>query len=408
MKINNDFVLGINYWPIKKAMYWWQNFDLEEVNQDFARLTYHNFQVIRIFLTWEDFQPQPDTISPLCLDNLQRTADIAAVHKLQIMPTFFCGHMSGVNWMPPWMLTTRQCPCRFPVYSNGKLQQVSIRNFYNDNEVIEAQILQIEKVCLALKDHEAIYAYDLGNESSNCVVPYNRRQAQEWLQQMSSTVRKYSNSDLLTIGMHAEDLEENRNLSPEDASLYCDFLSMHGYPFYLSWADNHFDAYILPFLGIITRWLGNNKPVLFQEFGAPSKPVIPPLPGHDYRENLKCVLWDEQEVNNYYCKTLQLLYQENMLGAFAWCFADYFPELWDKPPLKVNLHERHFGLFRHDSSAKPAADIFSEIKNNPGAVKYEPDNNTWLADFDRHTFYDNPKENLRKMYARYKHHWQEL
>ncbi len=31
----NKFLLGVNYWPAEKAMYWWKNFDVEEVDDDF-------------------------------------------------------------------------------------------------------------------------------------------------------------------------------------------------------------------------------------------------------------------------------------------------------------------------------------------------------------------------------------
>ncbi|MDD4548437.1 MAG: hypothetical protein PHT79_01550 [Syntrophomonadaceae bacterium] len=397
----NEFITGINYWPVHKAMYWWKDFDPQEVKDDFTRLAEHNFQVIRIFLTWEDFQPEPDKISPACLKNLQYTADIAASCNLQIMPTFFCGHMSGVNWMPRWMLKPGGRKGRFPVYSEGQLYQTSTRSFYDEPEILEAELLQIEHVCLSLKGHEAIKVYDLGNESSNCSIPAHREQARKWLELMSTAIRLYSDGAKVTLGMHAEDLEENRHLWPQDAALYCDFLCMHGYPFYLSWLEDNFDVHILPFLGIITRWLSNNKPVLFQEFGAPSRPLIPPFP-EDNQIGLKCPLWSESLVSNYYLKALQLLYQENMLGAFAWCSSDYHPQLWNKPPLEKNQHERHFGLFRHNGSPKPAATVFKELNNYLTSVKHQPDKHLWLADFNRDTFYGNPKENLRKMYALYK------
>ncbi|HAF16734.1 MAG TPA: hypothetical protein DCG84_00140, partial [Peptococcaceae bacterium] len=72
------FPLGVNYWPAAKAMYWWQNFDAAEVEQDFRRLAAAGFQVVRIFLIWEDFQPVPDKVSSRSLDCLVAVADLAA------------------------------------------------------------------------------------------------------------------------------------------------------------------------------------------------------------------------------------------------------------------------------------------------------------------------------------------
>ena len=52
----------------------------------------------------------------------------------------------------------------------------------------------------------------------------------------------------MILGMHAEDLEEIGTW-PQDAARYCDFLCMHGYPFYLDWVEDELDARVLPFLG---------------------------------------------------------------------------------------------------------------------------------------------------------------
>lgn len=400
--MSNEFTLGINYWPRSKAMYWWQNFDFDEVKQDFATLKKYHIKYVRIFLIWEDFQPQPHLISTASLDKLCRVADLAKINNLKLMPTFFCGHMSGINWMPKWLLENHTAPSRFLVYSSGQITNAKIKNFYADKELLDAQILQIEKVCQTLEGHAAIWAYDLGNESSNCGIPATRQEGQNWLQTLTSKVKEVSSLPV-TYGMHAEDLEEDRNLWPQDAGKYCDFVIMHGYPFYLEWADDPFDVWILPFLGIITAWLAD-KPVLFQEFGAPSMPTIPPYLGEKEKPDLKCPLFTEAEVYEYYRKALQLLANSGMIGAWAWCYADYCPELWDKPPLDANIHERFFGLFRHDGSPKLAARLFKELNelkiSNPGLP-------SWLQNFDKDTFYLKPKENLKLMYKTFKNNLKE-
>ena len=81
------FLRGINYWPINKAMYWWKAFNFEEAVHDFDKMTGY-FNIIRIFLNWEDFQPKPDLISDKQLDNLLELADLADQKELLLMPTF--------------------------------------------------------------------------------------------------------------------------------------------------------------------------------------------------------------------------------------------------------------------------------------------------------------------------------
>lgn len=403
MSYNEYFQTGINYWPIHKAMYWWKNFEAREVEEDFQRLARYNFGLVRIFLSWEDFQPAPDKISTDAVDHLKKTADIAASSGLRLMPTFFCGHMSGINWMPAWMLAPGQGGSRFPVYSNNRVQWTNMRNCYTDQEVIDAQRLQIQAIVTALNGHEALFAYDLGNEASNWVIPPRRSDALNWLEIMTAQVKHDSGGARVTLGMHAEDLEEDRQLWPQDAAQYCDFLCMHGYPCYLPWVDDPIDPDLVTFLGIITAWLGQ-KPVLFQEFGVPTRSVLPPTQPANYESFCQCPLWTEEEAATYYNKVLQRLGAAGMMGAMAWCYADYAPSLWDKPPLDNILHERHFGMFRHDGTAKPAVEMFRQYENLPInnkldliQVKYP-----WLNEENRDNFYQHPRNNLSRFYQRYK------
>ena len=99
-----DFTLGVNYWPRRKAMYWWNNFDEAEVADEFAVIRELGLKVVRLFLLWDDFQPDSTTVSQQAVDNLVKVADTAANHGLGLDVTFFTGHMSGPNWSPRWLL----------------------------------------------------------------------------------------------------------------------------------------------------------------------------------------------------------------------------------------------------------------------------------------------------------------
>ena len=63
------FVLGVNYWPRRKAMYWWSNFEREEVEEEFGIIKSLGMSLVRIFLLWEDWQPTPDTVASEQLRN---------------------------------------------------------------------------------------------------------------------------------------------------------------------------------------------------------------------------------------------------------------------------------------------------------------------------------------------------
>lgn len=394
------FLRGVNYWPVDKAMYWWRDFERGEVERDFALLAANNFKLVRIFLTWEDFQPQPELIPPISLENLLWTADCAVKSGLGLIPTFFCGHMSGVNWLPCWMTEDKPgASRRFKVYPRPAVGNAAIKNFYADEELMAAQSWQIAAIVKRLQGHPGIHSYDLGNESSNLVMPDNREQARNWLKVMVSSIKNIA-PVAVTIGMHAEDLEEDRRLRPQDAACYCDYLSMHAYPFYLPWVEDPDDFLLAPFLVVVTEWLGQ-KPVVMQEFGMPTLPEIAPFVSDTLRRELKCPLWNEREAALYYEKTLAALGREGTPAVLGWCFADYAPGLWDLPPLKDNPHERYFGLFRHDGLPKATAAVFKK-----GGRPQCPDGNgrtrQFLGKYQREAFYQNPRHNLALMFKDYK------
>jgi endo-1,4-beta-mannosidase len=382
-----NFRLGINYWPISSAMYWWQRFDAAEVKRDFAEIKSAGFDSIRIFLLWEDFQPHPLRISSHMLGRLVSVADIAYAQSLQLIPTLFTGHMSGVNWIPAWALEQQTTAQRFRVVARNKVVQAQSRNWYTDQEVMYAQVLLASEVARALEHHEGVWAWDLGNENSNCVVPPDRSAALDWLERITSTIRSADPAHPITLGLHMEDLEEDRKLGPKEAAQFCDFLCMHGYPIYAPWSRGRTDAMLLPYLGLITEWLGG-KEVLFAEFGAPTSAESKSAFAH----------LTEDEAADYASSALSLLKDFGMTGGFWWCYGDYSQSLWQLPPLDKAQHERHFGLWRADGSPKPAVEVISRFA---GAERNISEQNFEWIDISQDEFYDSPGKNLRRLYQRF-------
>jgi hypothetical protein len=69
-------------------------------------------KIVRIFLLWDDFQPEPDSVSKEALENLATVADIAGDNDLGLDVTFFTGHMSC------WVVS---CPSKVGMNSSGTL-----------------------------------------------------------------------------------------------------------------------------------------------------------------------------------------------------------------------------------------------------------------------------------------------
>ena len=170
-------------------------------------------------------------------------------------------------------------------------------------------------------------------------IPPTRSAARAWLARLSSAIRSADETALVTVGLHMEDLEEDRLLGPPEASEACDLLSMHGYPIYARWADGPTDDQLLPFLAQVTRWLGDGRDLVFSEFGLPS------------------LLVEEDAAAAYTARALEALRRAGCLGALLWCYSDYDPALWESPPFDLAPHERSFGLWRADGSPKPAVAV---------------------------------------------------
>ena len=106
------FLLGVNYWPRKKGMRWWDRFDEGEAREELAMIRDLGLGHVRVFLLWESFQPEPERIETRAIGHLRNLCDLAADCHLLVEPTFFTGHMSGPNWAPDWLLS-RWCVQRY-------------------------------------------------------------------------------------------------------------------------------------------------------------------------------------------------------------------------------------------------------------------------------------------------------
>jgi endo-1,4-beta-mannosidase len=391
------FRLGINYWPARTAMRWWTTFDERETAGDLARIADGGFDSVRIFLLWEAFQPGPDHVDPQMLERLATVANLADHAGLTIMPTLFTGHMSGVDWIPEWALGGVERDARFRVVSGGRIVEHGLRNWYLDDDIVRAQAMLATQAAEALAGHGALWAWDLGNENSNCVVPTDRELARRWLSRMTSAIRAADDATRVTIGIHMEDLEEDRRLGPREAAEVCDFLTMHGYPIYAPWARGATDDAVVPFLASLTRWLGGGAGVLFSEFGLPTY-----REGDEASELARTTspspLTEEAEAAEYVRRVLAGLRDAGAIGAMLWCYSDYHPDTFEHPPMDEAIHERSFGLWRADRTPKPAVDV---VRSFAGSTRLPcPDREPWI-DIDPERYWQQPDLELPRLYERY-------
>ena len=388
--MTEQFDVGVNYWPASSAMRWWRRFDAAEVERDFARIREAGGDLVRLFLLWEDFQPAPTAVSDRSLARLVTVADSARRHDLRIIPTLFTGHMSGANFVPEWALGGKAPSERFRVIANDRVVDRAVRNWYTDPLVFEAQALLARECARALAGHAALWGWDLGNENSNCCAPPTSEDGRRWLARIASAIRSVDPACGITLGLHMEDLEDDRHIGPAEAAEVCDVLCMHGYPIYTSWCRSPMDPELVAFLTEITRWLGGRE-VLFSEFGAATRDGDPeaargPSP-----------LLTEDEAGRYTESAFARIHAAGAVGGMVWCYTDYDRAIWSEPPLDRAPHERHFGLWRADGTPKPAAAALHEWS---GRARVAAMPATW-SETDRTEFYRAPRETLVRLYRAY-------
>jgi hypothetical protein len=135
---------------------------------------------------------------------------------------------------------------------------------------------------------------------------------------------------------------------------------MHAYSIYYgpTELDDPLNSDVVPVASLVTEGLGG-RPVLFEEFGYASSERGDVSEHRTVRRGTRegrQFFADDTSGGRYYAEVLEKLARCGALGAFGWDFSDYDPALWDKPPFDTHIHERFFGLTRHDGSVKPSGE----------------------------------------------------
>ncbi len=397
MAEERPFALGINYWPGESGIYWWEKFDASLVKRDFSLMAEYRLNPLRIFLPWEDFQPEMKRISVNALDTLVRVAEIAHRHEIQLLPSLFAGRVSGLNWLPEWMIESGSKKERSDIFSRGKTLRAKVHDLYSDRGLWEFQKLLIHEITGALRDHPAIWGWDLGSSITDLPLFAPRDSVRGWLEEMVTEMKRWNSHLPITIGIGQEHLIERRTPGLNDIIPFVEIVSVRAYPVYSRWADGPLDEKAPGFLCALTQWLGG-KDILLQEFGVAMKPRIYTLSRADQEKLGSTPLVEEEEAATFFQKSLGLVKRQGIVGALAWCFSDYHSSLWDKPPLDERIPERFFGFFREDQTAKPAAEWGRGVLRVSEKIEWPSD---WI-DITKDEYWKRPSEHFSRLYARFR------
>jgi endo-1,4-beta-mannosidase len=388
-----SFELGVNYWPRRSAMYMWRELDLGEVREEMAQIASIGFEVVRIFPLTRDFLPRALTVDEKMLAGLTDVVQAAKDAGLRVVPTLIVINMSGQMWWPEWMLDKAGRP--------GDL--------FSDPVILKSQALLVESCARVLAGNDAIRAFDLANEIDDAQRPRSRDAGREWASVLGDTIRRVSPGTPIRIGAHLPSLTTTNNLRVDDLAAVTDEDAMHAYPLYSDVARSFLDPELVPFSCALTSALsGKGRPTLMQEFGlcttAPGRPdqtITDDFLGTPRSQYLA----SEEEAAKYYDEVLERLAKTGAAGAYAWCYADYDPRLFDRPPFTTAVRERTFGLVRADGSEKPVTDVIRRFRKRRDAGELKTAHNTSgnreVLDVTADEYYRSPSTHFERLYDRW-------
>ena len=180
---------------------------------------------------------------------------------------------------------------------------------------------------------------------------------------------------------------------------------MHAYPLYSDFARSFLDPELVPFSCALTAGLsGAGRRPLMQEFGMCTAPresagrtVIDDFLGAPRSQYLA----SEKEQAVYYEAVLERLLTTGAAGAYAWCYTDYEPRLFDRPPLATAIRERTFGLVRADGSEKPAAGVFRKFRQRRDDGTLAQGKVPRVLDVTAHEYYMEPAKHFGRLYSKW-------
>ncbi len=373
---SHPFLLGVNYWPMHKAMYWWKDFDAAEVDEEFGVIESLHLNAVCIFLLWEDFQPASDHVSKTALTNLRTVCDLPAQHHLKLNITLFTGHMRGPNWAPAWLLDASDekipTPYLRQLVSDGKVVKSGYRNPYTDPLILDAERLLLRTVVSALKDHPTVWVWNLGNEPNLFAWAPDANTGQGWVREMSAMIRELDPVHEVGCGcgLHTGNLFADTGLRVDGVFAETDYAAMHAYPMYTSFVRQPLDPDFVPFTCALTAAL-SGKPTLIEEWGGCT--TTPGNPSEiwnwtAYDRTREQFMASEEDLADYIESVLPKLLEVGATGSLLWCYADYSQDLWNRPPCDESRHERFFGLVRPDGSLKPHAEVIKRFAQTQPAV----------------------------------------
>ena len=346
---------GVNYWASHAGTAMWSDWREDVVAADLDKLAAAGLTLLRVFPLWPDFQPihrlyggrgEPmgfaladgsplpnrEGLDPAMLDRFERLCGLAGERGLKLIVGLVTGWMSGRRFAPP---------------------ALAHLNPVTDPLSMQWQVRLCRGVIRRAKHHEAVAAWDLGNECNELGETPSREAAYAWTALLAGTIKAADPTRPLVSGMHslrvgvAEDGAGGRPAwRIDDQGELTDVLTTHPYAFWVDHAGNDPTDTLRPVVHAAceTRLYADlsGKPCFAEEIGSMGPTVCDDDRSADF---LRASAWS--------------LWQHGGRAAMWWCAFDQ--DGLTHPPYEWVAVERRLGMFRGDGSPKPAMVALREV-----------------------------------------------
>ncbi len=302
---------GVNYSPRDHPWRLWREWDEPTMRHDFALMQQLGSNTMRVFVTFDDWQHGYYTP-----ERRERLLQIAAAHGIRPIISLFDSYLKYPN--PGW------------------------DNWPTDDSSPQAQLERdyLSAVVGPLALDPRVLAWDICNEV-DYVIPYTEwvwdahaANRLVWLRRIAAAVRRLDRAHPLTVGLTTHYGLNQPVPAWQGVGAIVDYISFHYYEH--NYYDRDLDSLLTEMRGY------TSLPIVVEEIGHPSG-------GSDLPHAS-----EEQQRAFFATMTAQA---NHSAGALAWTLVDW-------PTLSGS--EAHFGLYRADYTAKPAAAAFRD------ALKVDP------------------------------------
>ena len=356
MKNKKEFLIGCNYWASNAGCFMWKHFDEDVVRKDLAYLASYGVNCIRVFPTWDDFQPIMENpiphspyfdkfsfrtrvndkvmldeefpesgLSKVKLEQFKTMLDIAKEYGIKVIVAFITGWMSGRRFIPEAL--------------RGK-------DVLADPTAIIWECRFIKDMINEIKHYDNIIAWEPGNECNCLSYEADHAQSELWMMSITNAIRLADNTRPVYSGMYGVDLQGKFN--QRMVGRYVDMVTTHPYPSFVPYCSTED---VLQMRASLHAACENSyyasitgKPCMVEEIN-----VLGP-----------CTLSDDY-VPKFMEQSLMTSLATGTTGYLWWCAFEQ--DKLDFPPYDCNQLERNLGLAYADYTAKPVLDKMKEMSS---------------------------------------------